>query len=70
MSTSIASFGYLLPTRELVMAQARPDFQKIISLGERAEALGFDSLWVGYSILARPRFVALTTLSTLASRTQ
>ncbi len=70
MSTSMTSFGYLLPTRELVMAQARPDFQRIISLGELGEALGFDSLWVGDSILARPRFEALTTLAALASRTQ
>lgn len=70
MPTSVTSFGYLLPTRELVMAQASPDFQRIISLGEQAEALGFDSLWVGDSILARPRFEALTTLSALASRTQ
>lgn len=70
MPDSTTSFGYLLPTRELVMAQARPDFQSILSLGERAEALGFDSLWVGDSILARPRFEALTTLSALASRTK
>ena len=44
MPTSAASFGYLLPTSELVMAQAKPDFVRLISLGERAEAQGFDSL--------------------------
>ena len=67
---SEGTFGYLLPTRELVMAQVKPDFESIISLGEQAESLGFDSLWVGDSILARPRFEALTTLATLASRTR
>lgn len=64
------SFGYLLPTRELVMAQDVPDFQQVITLAERAEALGYDSVWAGDSILARPRLEALTTLASIASRTQ
>ena len=32
----------------------------------RAEALGLDSVWVGDSILARPRFEPLTTLAAIA----
>jgi alkanesulfonate monooxygenase SsuD/methylene tetrahydromethanopterin reductase-like flavin-dependent oxidoreductase (luciferase family) len=64
----MASFGFLLPTRELVMQNASPDFGPIIDLAERAEAHGFDSVWVGDSILARPRLEAFTTLAAVAWR--
>ena len=70
MADSSVAFGYLLPTRELVMAHDPPDFQRVIGLAERAEALGYDSVWAGDSILARPRLEALTTLAAIASRTQ
>ena len=49
-------FGFLLPTREIVMNQEIPDFSQILDLAEHAEELGFDSVWVGDSVLARPRF--------------
>lgn len=70
MANTAVSYGLLLPTREVVMAQGPPDLTKIIDLAERAEALGFDSVWVGDSILARPRLEALTTLAAVASRTK
>ena len=70
MTQNGVSFGYLLPTREIVMAQDKPDFEQVIALAERAEALAFDSVWVGDSILARPRLEALTTLAAIASRTK
>src|ERR687887_150775 len=70
MAQATASWGLLLPTREVVMAQGKPDLTKIIDLAEQAEASGFDSVWVGDSILARPRLEALTTLAAVASRTQ
>ncbi len=70
MAQTGVSIGYLLPTREIVMSQPEPDFKQIIELAERAEALGFDSVWVGDSVLARPRLEALTTLATIASRTR
>jgi alkanesulfonate monooxygenase SsuD/methylene tetrahydromethanopterin reductase-like flavin-dependent oxidoreductase (luciferase family) len=41
-----------------------------MSLAERAETLGFDSIWVGDSITARPRFEPLTTLAAVATRTR
>ena len=63
-----AEFGFLLPTREMVMNQAKPDFDQIIDLSERAEAHGFDSVWVGDSITARPRLEAFTTLAAVAAR--
>ena len=64
-----ATFGYLLPTREIVMSQGVPDIGRFIGLAERAEELGFDSIWAGDSVLARPRLEALTTLAAVASRT-
>ena len=68
MPDSAVSYGFLLPTRELVMSQATPDAGRIIELAERAEALGFESVWVGDSILARPRLEAFTTLAAVAAR--
>ena len=64
----MTAFGLLLPTREIVMTQAIPNFAQILDLAEQAEALGFDSVWVGDSVLARPRFEALTTLAAVAAR--
>jgi probable F420-dependent oxidoreductase len=54
----------------MVMHQDSPDFHPLMALAERAEELGFDSVWVGDSILARPRLEAFTTLAAIASRTQ
>src|SRR5437879_13846285 len=60
-------FGVLLPTREAVMT-GRSDPSIILKLAERAEALGFHSIWVGDSLTARPRVEALTTLAAVGSR--
>jgi probable F420-dependent oxidoreductase len=70
MSAFSTSFGYLLPTRELVMAKSPPDAGQAIELAETAERLGFGSVWAGDSILARPRLEALTTLAAIAARTK
>jgi len=69
MSDAIVNFGVLLPTREAVMS-ARSDPSSLLQLGERAEALGFYSVWVGDSLTARPRIDALTTLAAVGARTQ
>jgi probable F420-dependent oxidoreductase len=61
--------GYLLPTRENVM-QGRPEAAPLLALAERAEDLGYDSIWVGDSITARPRHEPLTLLSAVAARTR
>jgi alkanesulfonate monooxygenase SsuD/methylene tetrahydromethanopterin reductase-like flavin-dependent oxidoreductase (luciferase family) len=63
------SFGYLLPTRDAVTLD-RPAGRPLIALGERAEALGFDAVWVGDGPLARARHDALTMLAALATRTE
>jgi probable F420-dependent oxidoreductase len=61
--------GYLLPTREQVM-EGRPEAAPLLALAERAEGLGYDSIWVGDSIIARPRHEPLTLLSAVAARTK
>ena len=70
MVNAVVSLGLLLPTREVVMAQGAPDLSKILDLAVRAEELGFDSVWVGDSVLARPRLEAMTTLAAVAARTR
>ena len=59
--------GYLLPTREQIM-EGRPDAAPLLDLAARAEALGYDSVWVGDSLLARPRHDPLTLLAGVAGR--
>ena len=59
--------GYLLPTRERIM-EGRPETGPMLELATRAEAMGFDSIWVGDSLLARPRHEPLTLLAGVAGR--
>lgn len=71
----MASFGYLLPTRGVVFssqsdaeltARSQAD---IVGLAERAESMGFESVWIGDSVLAKPRFEPLITLGAVAAAT-
>lgn len=71
----VTTFGYLLPTRGIVFsstttteltARASAD---IVDLAQRAESLGYDSAWVGDSVLAKPRFEPLVTLGAVAAAT-
>lgn len=48
------SIGYVLPTRDAVTLE-RPAAGALLALGRRAEALGFDAVWVGDGPLARGR---------------
>jgi alkanesulfonate monooxygenase SsuD/methylene tetrahydromethanopterin reductase-like flavin-dependent oxidoreductase (luciferase family) len=59
--------GYLLPTREQIM-EGNPSAAPLLALATRAEAEGFDSIWVGDSLLARPRHDPLTLLAGVAGR--
>jgi probable F420-dependent oxidoreductase len=59
--------GYLLPTRERIM-EGEPAAAPLLDLAARAERLGFDSIWVGDSLFARPRHEPLTLLAALAGR--
>lgn len=63
------SLGYLLPTRELCMAGVH-ETRSILALADRAEALGLDSVWIGDSLLAKPRHEPLALLAAIAARTK
>ncbi|MDE0026690.1 MAG: LLM class flavin-dependent oxidoreductase, partial [Spirochaetaceae bacterium] len=68
-------FGWILPNNWGV---ARP--ADVIDLGVRAEALGYNSVWVNHHVLNvgyveerlgnRPYYDALTTLTWIAARTE
>jgi alkanesulfonate monooxygenase SsuD/methylene tetrahydromethanopterin reductase-like flavin-dependent oxidoreductase (luciferase family) len=59
--------GYLLPTREQVMS-GHPEARPLLDLAARAGSLGYDSLWIGDSLLARPRHDPLTLMAAVAAR--
>lgn len=61
--------GVNLNNREALIA---PDYgvSQLLALAERAESAGFDSVWVGDSLIARPRYEPLVLLAALAQRTQ
>jgi alkanesulfonate monooxygenase SsuD/methylene tetrahydromethanopterin reductase-like flavin-dependent oxidoreductase (luciferase family) len=60
--------GLLLPTREAAIG-ADWDARRLVSLARQAEGLGFDSVWAGDSLLARPRAEPLTLLAAIAMAT-
>jgi alkanesulfonate monooxygenase SsuD/methylene tetrahydromethanopterin reductase-like flavin-dependent oxidoreductase (luciferase family) len=62
--------GVLVPTRGIVMQSARrPPVDECWTMARRADAAGYDAVWVGDSIVAKPRLEALTTLAYLAGIT-
>ena len=62
-------FGVLIPTRETIMS-GRPETGPLLTMAERAEAAGFDSVWIGDSITAKPRHEPLTLMAAIAARTR
>jgi alkanesulfonate monooxygenase SsuD/methylene tetrahydromethanopterin reductase-like flavin-dependent oxidoreductase (luciferase family) len=58
--------GYLLPTRERIMS-GEPETRPLLELAARAEGLGWDSIWIGDSLLARPRHEPLMLLGAVAA---
>jgi len=60
--------GISLPTRHGSGHDGVP-IERALALAQRAEALGFDSVWAGESMLARPRFEPLTLLAAVAAST-
>lgn len=61
--------GYLLPTRERIMGGVH-ETRPILDLARKAEALGYDSLWIGDSVTAKPRHDALSMLAAIAAVTE
>lgn len=60
--------GLLLPSREALL-WADGDLALVIEAARRAEEAGYDSVWVGDSLLARPRGEPLTLLAGVAGAT-
>lgn len=46
------------------------DAQRLLRFADRAEQLGYDSVWVGDSIVARARHEPLAMLAAIAARTE
>lgn len=65
-------FGYLLPTRGVVVqANGEPTVgAPILALARKAEALGLDSVWLGDSVLAKPRLECFTTWASVLAATE
>ena len=61
-------YGLLLPSRE-VLLWGESDLTFLVDAAREAEAAGFDSVWVGDSLLARPRGEPLTLLAAIAAVT-
>ena len=68
MSKQAAETGLLLPSRE-VLLWANSDLALLVDAAVRAEKAGYDSVWVGDSLLARPRGEPLTLLGAVAGAT-
>jgi len=62
--------GVLVPTRGVVMRSARrPPVDECWTMARLADQAGYDAVWVGDSIVAKPRLEPLTTLAYLAGVT-
>lgn len=72
----MVSHGFVLPTRGVVLSaddsleQAARVQSEVIGLARRAEAFGFDGVWAGDSVLAKPRLEPLSTLAAVAGATE
>ena len=62
--------GILIPTRGVVMQSVRrPPVEECWTMARLADRAGYDAVWVGDSIVAKPRLEPLTTLAYLAGLT-
>src|SRR5712692_2486402 len=68
MAAQKACFGLTLPNRGVVIGATT--VPEMLEMAEMAESAGWDSVWVGDSIFAKPRLDALVLLGALAARTK
>ena len=68
MSKPTHETGLLLPSRESLL-WGDSDLAFVVEAGRRAEEAGYDSVWAGDSLLARPRGEPLTLLAGVAGAT-
>ncbi len=70
MSNNKPKLGILLPTRGILLRGDHPaDADRVFRMAQRVEEAGLDSVWVGDSLVAKPRLEPLSTLGALAART-
>lgn len=68
-------FGFLLPTRGVVHASPGVETlasrveSEVVGLASRAESLDYEHVWIGDSVLAKPRLEPMTTLAAVATAT-
>ncbi len=68
MSKQSTATGLLIPSREALL-WGNSDLAFVIEAARRAEQAGYDSVWAGDSLLARPRGEPLTLLAGVAGAT-
>jgi alkanesulfonate monooxygenase SsuD/methylene tetrahydromethanopterin reductase-like flavin-dependent oxidoreductase (luciferase family) len=69
MASGRVSFGLTLPNRGVMFGATTP--AQMLELAEMAESSGcFDSVWVGDSIIAKPRLESVALLTAVAARTR
>jgi alkanesulfonate monooxygenase SsuD/methylene tetrahydromethanopterin reductase-like flavin-dependent oxidoreductase (luciferase family) len=61
-------FGLTLPNRGVIIGATT--VEEMLQMAEWADAAGWDSVWVGDSILAKPRLDAIVLLGAFAARTR
>src|SRR5579875_2936331 len=61
-------FGLTLPNRGVIIGATT--VEEMYTLAQQADEAGWDSVWVGDSILAKPRLDAVVLLGALAARTK
>ena len=68
MATGRARFGLTLPNRGVIIGATT--VAEMLEMAEWADTSGWDSVWVGDSIFAKPRLDAMVLLGALAARTK
>ncbi len=68
MATRKPRFGLTLPNRGVIIGATT--VPEMLEMAEWADSAGWDSVWVGDSIFAKPRLDAMVLLGALAARTK
>jgi alkanesulfonate monooxygenase SsuD/methylene tetrahydromethanopterin reductase-like flavin-dependent oxidoreductase (luciferase family) len=68
MANSNTRFGLTLPNRGVIIGATT--VEEMLQMAEWADSAGWDSVWVGDSIFAKPRLDAIVLLGALAARTK